>query len=93
MKRNTTENRETPELIALSKWLRSIGRGVTTGWRWCRAGWLHPVNIAGRPYLTGDEIRRFHARAKAGEFSKTPPGAAGASNRARAEKEALNEPG
>ncbi len=88
MKREATKNGETPELISLSKWLREIGRSDTTGWRWCQAGWLHPVNIAGRPYLTGDDIRQFQARAATGEFSKAASGAAGASSKARAEKEA-----
>jgi hypothetical protein len=89
MNANAKQNGETPELVALSKWLREIGRSDTTGWRWCQAGWLHPVNIAGRPYLTGEDIRQFHSRAAAGEFAKAPSGAAGASSHARAEKEAV----
>jgi hypothetical protein len=87
MKREATQNGETPELVALSKWLRGIGRSDTTGWRWCQAGWLHPINIAGRPYLTGEDIRQFQSRAAAGEFSKAPAGAAGASSKARAARE------
>lgn len=78
----------TPELISLAKWLRDIGRSDTTGWRWCRAGWLHPINIAGRPYLTRDDIRQFQTRAAAGEFSKSPAGAAARNRKARTQKEA-----
>ena len=83
MKPNAKKNDETQELILFAKWLRSIGRSHTTGWRWCRAGWLHPVNIAGRPYLTGNEIRQFQTRAASGEFSKAPTGAAAASRKER----------
>jgi len=88
MKVNATQNGETPAIISLSNWLRNLGRSDTTGWRWCKAGWLHPINIAGRPYLTREDIQRFHARAAAGEFAKAPSGAAGASRKARAKKEA-----
>lgn len=66
----------TPGLIALSAWLKQIGRSDTTGWRWVKAGWLHPINIAGRPYLTAEDITQFQQRAAAGEFAKPPRGAA-----------------
>lgn len=88
MNGNATQNGETPELISLSKWLRDIGRSDTTGWRWCQAGWLHPVNIAGRPYLTAEDIRQFSDRAKRGEFARKPAGAARLSAEGRAAKEA-----
>ena len=88
MNGNATQNGETPELISLSKWLRDIGRSDTTGWRWCQAGWLHPLNIAGRPYLNREDIQQFQARAALGEFAKAPVGAARASSKARAAKEA-----
>jgi hypothetical protein len=87
MNSNATQNGYAPELISFSKWLREIGRSDTTGWRWCQAGWLHPVNIAGRPYLTREDIRQFQTRAVAGEFSKAPVGAAGKSRKVRAQKE------
>jgi hypothetical protein len=87
MNANANLKAETPELVALSKWLREIGRGNTTGWRWCQAEWLHPINIAGRPYLTREDIRQFQTRAAAGEFAKAPAGAAGASSKARAARE------
>jgi hypothetical protein len=84
----TIQNNDQPALIPLSDWLRQIGRSGTTGWRWVKAGWLHPVNIAGRLYLTGVDIAQFQARAVAGEFSKELTGASAASTKARAEKEA-----
>ena len=87
MKPNAKQNDEMQELISFAKWLRSIGRSDTTGWRWCQAGWLHPVNIAGRPYLTRHGIRQFQARAAAGEFAQAPTGAAAASRKASARKQ------
>jgi hypothetical protein len=87
MKPQSTSGNETPELIAFSVWLRQLGRSDTTGWRWVKAGWLHPLNIAGRPYLRRDDIQSFTRRAAAGEFSKPARGAAAKSAKARAAKE------
>jgi hypothetical protein len=70
-------------LIALSAWLKQIGRSATTGWRWTKAGWLHPINIAGRPYLSADDIAQFVARARSGELARPPAGAARESSHAR----------
>jgi hypothetical protein len=81
------KNDGTPELIAMSKWLREIGRSDTTGWRWRMAGWLHPINIAGRPYLTRPDIQQFQTRAIAGEFSKGPVGAAAKNRKVLMEKQ------
>lgn len=47
-----------------------------TGWRWRKKGWVETLNIAGKLYITGDEIDRFNQRAKDGEFSKEPTGVA-----------------
>jgi len=82
------KNGEMPELVSLSKWLRGLGRSDTTGWRWCQAGWLHPLNIAGKQYLTAEDIRQFSDRAKRGEFAQKPAGAARLSADVRAAKEA-----
>lgn len=86
-KRNSTEQNSTLGPISLSAWLRQIGRSDTTGWRWVKAGWLHPLNIAGRPYLTAEDIQQFQARAIAGEFSQQPHGAARVAADERASKE------
>ncbi len=56
------------------KWLRAIGRERATGYRWAALGWIVPVNVAGKLYLTTEEIARFWARAKAGEFAQVPRG-------------------
>lgn len=69
---NSPKN-ETPPLVSVSNFARQIGRSTVTLWRWTNLGWLDkPVNIAGKPYLTGDAIDRFTRRAAAGEFAKAP---------------------
>lgn len=52
-----------PALVAYRKWLADNG-------------WIHPVNIAGRLYVTREEIESFKARASNGEFAKAASGAA-----------------
>lgn len=49
--------------------LRELGRSRVTGFRWARRGWLSPVRIAGRLYITDEEIQRFIQRAERGEFA------------------------
>lgn len=73
-------------LVSLASWRRQVGISDTTAWRWKEAGWIHPVNISGRPYLRADDIAVFSRRAAAGEFSKPVRGAAATSAKARAEK-------
>lgn len=89
MKKHDVSQGATPDLISFSAWLSQIGRSDTTGWRWAKAGWLHPINVCGRLYLTGEDIRRFQARAAAGEFAKRPAGAAARSRKVRIQKEAV----
>lgn len=57
-------------LKAWSKWLQSVGIDPVTGWRWRRRGWIMPLNIAGRLYVTDDAVAVFEQRAAAGEFAK-----------------------
>jgi len=57
-------------LIPFEHWLEGIGKTAATGWRWRRKGWIETVNIAGRVYISRQEIERFEARAAAGEFSQ-----------------------
>jgi hypothetical protein len=57
-------------LIPLDRWLEAIDKTSATGWRWRQRGWIETVNIAGRVYITRDEIERFEERAANGEFSK-----------------------
>ncbi len=69
------DDMDRPELIALDKWLSSIGRSTVTAWRWKKKGWLDPVNISGRLYLRRSDINAFNERAQRGEFAKliVPP--------------------
>jgi len=70
-------------IVSLSSWLRSVGRSKTWGWRLTKRGWLHPVNICGRPYLTAADLKQFYERAANGEFAAPPAGAAGEAAKAR----------
>jgi hypothetical protein len=49
--------------------MASIGKGRTVGWRWRRQGRIRCENIDGKLYVTQEEIDRFWARVKAGEFA------------------------
>jgi hypothetical protein len=73
-------------LISVSSWRRQLGISDTTAWRWTKAGLIHPVNIAGRPYLLADDIAAFEQRAVSGELAKAPKGAARRSWQARAQR-------
>jgi len=57
-------------IILFVLFLNSLGVTPPTGWRWRKLGWIKTLNIAGRVYVTRDEIRRFQERAVNGEFSK-----------------------
>lgn len=59
-------------LVALRKWQAELGISRTTAYRLRRRGWLHVVIIAGKPYVSGEELDRFLSRAKAGEFAHAP---------------------
>jgi hypothetical protein len=83
MKRPELDRNCSPNLIALAAWLVQIGRSDTWGWRHIKAGHLHPLNIAGRPYLTGADIEQFLRRAAPGEFARPPSGAARRSAKTR----------
>ncbi|HYE29956.1 MAG TPA: hypothetical protein VEH27_00880 [Methylomirabilota bacterium] len=63
---------ELPPLTSYSLWLKRIGVSRTTGLRWQKLKWLDAptVNIAGKLYLTREQIERFYTRAAAGEFAK-----------------------
>lgn len=71
MKHNETK---TETMISLRKWSRDLGISDTTAWRWTKAGLIHPINIYGKLYLTGEDVRQFATRAKAGEFSQPSAG-------------------
>jgi predicted site-specific integrase-resolvase len=53
------------------KWLRQVGVSPVTGYRWRRRGWITPLNVAGKLYVTAAEVARFERRATAGEFAQS----------------------
>jgi hypothetical protein len=58
-------------IVLFGLFLESVGVTPPTGWRWRKLGWIKTLNIAGRVYVSRDEINRFQQRAAAGEFSRT----------------------
>jgi hypothetical protein len=62
---------DTGPIESLQKFLESIGRSRTTGYRWRQMGWLKCVTIAGRPYVTREAISEFMRRAESGELADT----------------------
>jgi len=70
---NTTSLQTVPAnrpIVSLNKFCQEAGITPVTAWRWRKAGWLSTVNIAGRPYLTGEAVAEFLRRVEAGEFAK-----------------------
>ena len=59
-----------PGLMALDKFIESIGVTRETLVKWRRNGLLETCNIYGRLYVTTQEAARFLRRAVAGEFAK-----------------------
>ena len=61
----------TPDLIAVRKFRADVGTHASTIWRWIKRGWLaQPINIAGRLYLSREQIEEFKRRAAGGEFAR-----------------------
>jgi hypothetical protein len=72
---DTARNASPSNLYSFDDWLRGRNLTRTTGFRYRKKGLIQTLNIFGRLYITADEIRRFEARAIAGDFSqaaKTP---------------------
>ena len=61
--------------VALDKGIADVGINPSTAWQWRKRGWLKPVNIAGRYYITAAQSVEFVSRAEAGEFAQGPSGA------------------
>jgi hypothetical protein len=57
-------------IILFERFVESLGISPCTAWRWRKQKWLTTLNIAGRVYISREEIARFQERAAAGEFSK-----------------------
>ena len=69
---NTNDETASLPMLSLDRFMQETGLSPTTVWRYRNRGWLAVVNIAGRLYVTREEIGRFNARAAAGEFAKPP---------------------
>ena len=52
-------------LLARKELCATFNRSETSIWRWQRAGLLHPVYIAGRPFYSADEVERLIANGEA----------------------------
>lgn len=93
MHKHDVADQHRPAFVALSKWTREVGISSATVWRWAKRGVIHPITIAGKRYLTGDDLQQFYARAKAGEFDTGPRGIAAASARRARERKSAAGPG
>jgi hypothetical protein len=57
-------------LVAINIFARQAGLSPITLWRWRKNGWLRTTNIAGRVYITSEDLAEFKRRAAAGEFER-----------------------
>lgn len=77
MKNAIGSNETRTGLIPFDAWLGELGKTRATGWRWRKIyPWLAVVNVLGRLYITRESVAEFERRAKAGELSREPSGAA-----------------
>lgn len=90
MRRLETNNNPilTAGLRAATAVARDRGISDVTLWRWRTRGWIKTANVCGKIYVDLASLYEFDRRAAAGDFAKKPAGAAGASSKARSEKEA-----
>lgn len=75
MQPSASDSEKPPALRPIGDWRDQMDISSTTAWRYAKRGWIHPITIAGKVYLSQDDIDRFEARAKTGEFAcnfKTP---------------------
>ena len=55
--------------VSVSKFRDICGISNVTFWRWEKSGLIQTVRLAGRKYITGDAMREFNRRLKAGELA------------------------
>jgi len=55
--------------MTLRRFTEEMGISHVTCWRWRNNGWLHTFLIAGRHYVTREEIRKFQQRMASGEVA------------------------
>ena len=59
--------------ISMDCFVQQSGLSPVTLWRFRKRGWLKTCVIAGRHYITREEIARFNTRLEAGEFAGKGP--------------------
>ena len=57
--------------MSIDKFMEQSGLSPATCWRYRKKGWLSTITIAGRNYITREEIENFNRRAASGEFAGT----------------------
>ena len=66
---NQDQNLASLPPMSLDLFMEMSGLSSATCWRYRRRGWLRTVTIAGRHYITREEIAEFNNRAMSGEFA------------------------
>ncbi len=59
--------------ISMDCVVQQSGLSPVALWRFRKRGWINTCVIAGRHYITREEIARFNARLEAGEFAGKGP--------------------
>jgi hypothetical protein len=59
--------------ISMDCFVQQSGLSPVTLWRFRKRGWINTCVIAGRHYITREEIARFNTRLEAGEFAGNGP--------------------
>jgi hypothetical protein len=53
-------------------WVQECGWAASYGWRMRKRRMVTTINIAGKHYISADEVERFLARAREGAFAQEP---------------------
>jgi len=59
-------------LKPFGQWVKECGWSASYAWRLRQRRMVTTINIAGKHYISADEVERFLARAREGQFAKTP---------------------
>jgi len=59
--------------ISMDCFVQQSGLSPVTLWRFRKRGWIKTCVIAGRHYITREEIARFNTRLESGEFAGNGP--------------------
>lgn len=70
------DQKSASNLVSLAAYGKALNRSKATMWRYRKRGWLKPVNLLGKLYLTKQAIEEFEAKVLRGDFAKDPHGCA-----------------